>query len=351
MMNFNDAKFYLIEYCNTHLESRKEKTQLRYVCPFCNSGNKANYTASFTIVKNSNGTNYKCFGCGANGDVFNLIQSMDHLESLKQAVARFEQLFDVQIDKRTIKIGTGKKPNKNKLLELYGEHKHRIKLNESDFKLIYDCNKIYYDELQKCDWALKHLHQRGLNDETIKQFQIGYNKKENRIMLPYPKCYSVLKYNPMMQPKYNEIDVNQNDIFNVGVLDNGKPTFVCEGIFDALSVIQCGFNAIALTGTGKTKKLIDYILNNQIKVPLIVMFDVDAETKQNEFVQNLYELKQIAISCNTPSMMKNYHKNIKDPNDCLITKKETFKKLLQRNYDFALSKQNDVKINFALSKK
>lgn len=351
MIKFSDAQTYLIEYCNTHLESRQERTQHRYVCPFCNSGNKTNHTASFTIVKKSNGINYKCFGCGANGDVFNLIQSMDHLKTLNQAIAKFEQIFCVQIDKRTIKKGTGKKPNENKIQQLYDERQKAIKLNESDFKLIKDYNQIYYDALQQCDWALKHLHQRGLSDETIKQFQIGYNKKENRIMLPYPKTFSVLKYNPMMQPKYNESQVNQNDIFNVGVLNDCKPTFVCEGVFDALSIIQCGFNAIALMGTGKTNKLIDYVLKNKITVPLIVIFDVDAESKQNEFVQHLYELKQIAISCNAPSMMKNYHKNIKDPNDCLITNKETFKKLLQRNYDFALSKQNDVKINFALSKK
>lgn len=351
MITFKDAQNYLIDYCNLTLEIKKiERTQMRYVCPFCNSGNKSNQTASFTIVKNSNNTHYKCFSCGAHGDVFDLIQSIEQLETQKQAIEKFEAIFNLNVDKRTTPKGTGKNENNANKKALYKEHQPNAKLTNADFKTLALFNAIYIEQLPQSKWALKHLHERGLNDATIKQFNIGYDKKENRIMLPYPKCYSVLRYNPMMQPKYNARGTNPNDIYNIDVLEQGTPTFVCEGVFDCLSVCQCGFNAIAILGTGNAQTLIDYVVNNNIETPLIIMFDIDAEQKQNDLCQRLYESKKIAFGCNAPLMMHNKFENIKDPNDCLQANAKTFKKLLQHNYDYVYKKQFDIKIQYAIKK-
>lgn len=352
MIKFTDAQNYLIEYCNIKLESMKiEKTQHRFVCPFCNSGKKGNQTASFTIVKNSNGTHYKCFSCGAHGDVFDLIQSIEHLESQKQAIEHLEAIFDFKIDKRTLPKGTGKKPTNDKIKPLYDENNQPSGNAKANLKTLAFFNKDNYENLKQSKWALKHLYARGFNDETIKQFQIGFDKKINCIMLPYPKCYSVLKYNPMMQPKYNASGTNPNDIYNVDVLKQGKPTFVCEGVFDCMSVCQCGFNAIAILGTGNANHLIDYVIKNNIETPLIIMFDIDADQKQNELCQRLYESKKIAFGCNAPKYMHNNFKNVNDANDCLKANAKTFTKLLQHNYDVVEKKQFDLKTLFATNKK
>ncbi len=349
-MTFKDAQSYLINYCNLVLESKQiERTQNRFVCPFCNSGNKTNSTASFTIVKKSSNTHYKCFSCGAHGDVFDLIQSTQHCD-LPQAIQSFENLFDVKIDKRTLPKSNGIKPINTNIQTLYNERKQKNNFNDIDLKITTDFNKIYIEQLPQSKWALKHLHDRALNDEIIKQYQIGFDAKSNRIMLPYPKSYSILKYNPMMQPKYNATGTKPNDIYNIDILKQGNPTFVCEGIFDALSILQCGYNAIAILGTGNANNLIDYVLKNKIDTPLIIMFDTDAEQKQNELCQQLYESKKIAISCNTPLMMQRQYKNVKDPNDCLKANEKTFKKLLQHNFEFALKKQSNIKVQFAIKK-
>ena len=48
-----------------------------YVCPFCNSGDKKNYTAAFHI----DGTRYNCFACSKHGDIFDLVAHMENLPS------------------------------------------------------------------------------------------------------------------------------------------------------------------------------------------------------------------------------------------------------------------------------
>ena len=46
------------------------------------------------------------------------------------------------------------------------------------------------------------------------------------------------------------------DIFNAAALNNSGIIFIVEGLFDALSFIEAGHQAIALNGKGNGDKLI-----------------------------------------------------------------------------------------------
>ncbi|NQJ71104.1 DNA primase [Streptococcus suis] len=121
------------------------------LCPF--HGEK---TPSFNVIEDKQF--YHCFGCGKSGDVFKFIEETRGV-SFTDAVAILAEKAGFQVEASTNHFQP-KKENPHQAL--YDIHQ--------------DATKFYHALLMTTkmgEEARKYLHQRGLTDEVIKNFQLG----------------------------------------------------------------------------------------------------------------------------------------------------------------------------------
>ncbi|NMA13539.1 MAG: DNA primase [Chloroflexi bacterium] len=122
-------------------------------CPF----HANTRTPSFVVFPES-GT-WRCFGqCAEGGDVFSYLMKRDNLD-FQQALAVLAQRAGVKLESFT------------------REDSSRKQTEESLHQLIEDSIAFYHNLLMQSPagkTALAYLHGRGLQDETIRQFQLGY---------------------------------------------------------------------------------------------------------------------------------------------------------------------------------
>jgi DNA primase len=120
------------------------------LCPFHNEK-----TPSFT-VSDKKGF-YHCFGCGNNGDIFSFLMKQEGL-SYKEALEELARIAGVKLPKYTPRqIEEERKiANVQQILEATARYYH---------------NKLFSFEGKK---AIDYLKNRGLSDETIAKFRLGY---------------------------------------------------------------------------------------------------------------------------------------------------------------------------------
>lgn len=104
---------------------------------------------------------------------------------------------------------------------------------------------------------------RGLSDETVRRF--GLVVENGYAVLPVfvdGVCRSVCRraIDPAVKPRYQN-SRGAMQLWNSAAMERaaGKALFVTEGIFDALSLEELGFPAVALCGAANTGKLVQKI--------------------------------------------------------------------------------------------
>lgn len=159
--------------------------------------------------------------------------------------------------------------------------------------------------------ALEHFKQRGLTMETIKAHKLGYSEDGvNTLLKAYPdhmsksrkaglykyifpiidstgKCsYFLSEISDRSQldeynGKYNKIRGLSASLYNEQYLSRKAPEviYICEGIFDALSIEQLGGRAIALTGTGQNR-ILSLCKERGVNAAFILSLDNDEAGKK-----------------------------------------------------------------------
>lgn len=131
--------------------------------------------------------------------------------------------------------------------------------------------KVWNGFLLQDQQALDYLHGRGINDDSIKHFMLGYApewvhpsnmkysnpKKEARIIIPRSRgAYSARSLDPDAPDKYKVID--QKHLFNVDgmqYVDSKDPIVVVEGELDAIAIWQYGYEKVVALGSTNNKDL------------------------------------------------------------------------------------------------
>ena len=130
-----------------YVDLKKRGRNFFGLCPF-----HSEKTPSFSVAPDKQ--IYHCFGCGAGGNVFSFIVEHEKI-SFIEAVQQLGQKYGIEVDYQS-------GPSNKIFSFLYEAHDIAVKLYHN----------ILFSEKGKA--ALDYLHNRGLNDDTIKTYQIGF---------------------------------------------------------------------------------------------------------------------------------------------------------------------------------
>ena len=130
-----------------YVDLKKRGRNFFGLCPF-----HSEKTPSFSVAPDKQ--IYHCFGCGAGGNVFSFIVEHEKI-SFIEAVQQLGQKYGIEVDYQS-------GPSNKIFSFLYEAHDIAVKL--------------YHNTLfsEKGKAALDYLHNRGLTDDTIKKYQIGF---------------------------------------------------------------------------------------------------------------------------------------------------------------------------------
>jgi len=143
----------IIQIISEHVHLKQSGRNFLGLCPF-----HSEKTPSFTV--NPEKKLFKCFGCGEGGTVFQFImkqEGVDFVEAVKLAASKSHiDLSHLQNNKKT-SFSTAEKTNLVNITNFAAKFYHSILLNS-------EYGKVARDYLQK----------RQINDQSIKNFCLGY---------------------------------------------------------------------------------------------------------------------------------------------------------------------------------
>ncbi len=281
----------IVDIISSYLPLTQKGKNYFGVCPFHDDTNP-----SMSVSKDKQ--IYKCFSCGASGNVFNFVMDYEHID-FKEALHLLAKKAGIDVGKTIVKT--------NDKYEKY-------------YKMYDLALKLYQNNLNSSlgKTAKEYLLKRGIDEEIIKTFKIGlstsdrkslttilnskdYTNKEletfglgrdgmdlyiNRIMFPLfdvankPVGFSGRIYNTTSTSKY--INTMETPIFKKGenlynyynakdIVRNEKKLIIVEGFMDVIRLHTIGIkNTVALMGTALTKEQISLIkrLTNNIYLSL-----------------------------------------------------------------------------------
>jgi DNA primase len=264
-MDENDALVELLEdVLGDHGLHYPNRGQISFNCPVCDDGrNKHNLEVNY--VDNV----YKCWSCGdSEGTHGPLGRIFDKYGNKKQ-----KKLYNVLKPETVVKREKSKKA---------------LKLPEG-FTLFKDSSTVYPVRRQ----AMNYLKSRGITDEIIEKFGIGFCDKgdhSGRIIIPsYDKkgelnYYIARSWNPMSRAKYkNPIAEKDKIIFWESLIDWNKDIYLVEGAFDGLFLD----NAIPMLGKHMSELLFETIYQ-KAKGDIIICLDADAWSNSVKLYHELH---------------------------------------------------------------
>ncbi len=143
------SKINIVDLIGEHITLKKAGVNYKANCPF-----HGEHTPSF-MVSPERGI-WHCFGCGRGGDIFKFLMEKDSLD--------FKDALEILAQKAGVTLKRTNKGEKDVKDQLYAANTKASQL----FNYLLTENKIGKT-------ALEYLHKRGLTDETIKTFNIGYS--------------------------------------------------------------------------------------------------------------------------------------------------------------------------------
>ena len=146
------------EVVGDYVTLKRRGANLIGLCPFHNEK-----TGSFTVSP-SKGI-YKCFGCGKSGHAIGFIMDIEQC-SFVEAVKQLGRKYHIEVPER----------------ELTPEEQQRQDDRESMFVVNDFCNRLFqsplWDTPEGQAIGLAYFRERGLRDDIIRKFQLGYSPEK-----------------------------------------------------------------------------------------------------------------------------------------------------------------------------
>lgn len=289
-MNRDEAKHIIKNQLENYLQSKGINTNSLFTC--LNPDHPDRHPSMSIDKTGPNAPQAHCFSCGARYDTLDIIGIEYGLDNYDDQLEMGAKLFGLgEIEPRSTDRKNQNQPKIerqpifNKATDTIGQLPDSPEIDFTPEVL------AAHEELGSHPEALAYYKKRGLSDATIEAYKLGYHvkghndllknhpenqcksHKENlyRYILPYPNLagkytYFITEIIDREQidgynKKYRKINKNETGlaapIFNERYLMGNVPPviFICEGIYDALSVEEAGSNAIAFVGIGHRRFL------------------------------------------------------------------------------------------------
>lgn len=272
----------IVDVIGSYVSLKKKGANYEACCPFHHEK-----TPSFKV--NREKQMYHCFGCGVGGNVFTFVMEYENL-NFPEAVERLAERAGVQL------------PEKSMNAQERSREQYKITLREMN-KTAAAYFHYILKHSQHGEKAYEYFHEtRGLSDETINKFALGYSDIYRDDLYRYLKSKGYtddqMKGSGLVEISEKEggvdkfwnramipiLDINGKVIaFGGRVMGDGKPKYIntsdtavfdkshtlfamniarrsrrkgficCEGYMDVISMHQAGFdNAVASLGTAFT---------------------------------------------------------------------------------------------------
>lgn len=295
----------IIDVVGGYVALKKRGSNYFGLCPFHSEN-----TPSFSV--NPELSIYKCFGCGAGGDVFNFVMQIEGT-AFPEAVRMLAERAGIEIPEDEA-------------------DQERAEEKESVYNALRFAARFFYNSLTQSDsgkHALRYLKGRGFTKKTIKSFGLGYapdawdglikSAKEHhisdehleeagliirrkdgsghydrfrgRVMFPILSHVGkvlgfggrILEGDPS-QPKY--INSPETNVYNksrvlYGLFQakhgirNKEEALLVEGYTDVISLHQAGIeNAVASSGTSLAREQVKLLSRYARRI--VLLFDADA---------------------------------------------------------------------------
>lgn len=161
VVNEIKEKLSIEEVVGSYIKLEKSGINLKACCPFHNEK-----TPSF-FVSPDRGSFY-CFGCSKGGDMFTFVEEIEGVD-FKEALKVLAEKAGVDLNK--FQISNYKSQKKDDFL----------------YEILEKATLYFERELQKNDNAKKYLQKRGIEEQTVCKFRIGYAKDEWQSLYDYLK--------------------------------------------------------------------------------------------------------------------------------------------------------------------
>ena len=345
--NTDRVKPFLIDYI--HEITDRSKGMNQYICPFCNSGTGRKRTGAFTFYPATN--TYTCFACGESGDIFTLYGKMNNLST----VSDFPEIMDALEKKYNLPSSENSemlshtpqshltalsdKPSVITLPETDTQKKASENVSEVQEYDFTDYYRKCVQNLKRSPEAVTYLEKRGISLETALKYWVGFDPSADPASAPdgkgekkHPRGRLIL---PVSSGYYvgRAIDGNEeyakvnpkgakSDIFNLKALQKAENNviFVVEGYFDALSVIEAGYDAIALNSTSNAEMLLKRLQDGGTDKGIVICLDNDKAGKTAS--ETLAEgLGSSGIDFTRADICGDF----KDPNEALVSDRDSFR--------------------------
>ena len=291
----------IVDVISPYVRLTKRGSNYVGLCPFHNEK-----TPSFSV--NTERQCFHCFGCGVGGNSISFVMKYENL-TFTEAV---RQLAD--------KVGMNL-PEEN----YNPEYRKRADLKTRLFDIYKEAAKFYYFQLRSDygNFPMEYLKNRGLSDETINAFGLGYSIKSANALYNYLKSkdysdelmikaelvtfkegrgifdmfwnrviFPIMDQNNKViafggrvmgdgEPKY--LNSRETDIFNkrrnlygLNFAKHSRQGYMllCEGYMDVIALHQAGFtNAVASLGTSLTEEQAR-LISRYVK-EVIITYDSD----------------------------------------------------------------------------
>ena len=176
----------IVDVISTYVQLTPKGKNYFGVCPFHDD-----HSPSMSVSRERQ--IYTCWSCGATGNVFKFIQDFENI-SFPEALKKCADMAGI-----SIQIGQPRKINKNQ--DLYD---------------IYSLSQKFYQNninTEKGKKAKEYLHNRNLDDSTIKEFGIGLSLNEKDMLTKLLKSKNYDDKTLIRSGLVNENDYVLNDVY------------------------------------------------------------------------------------------------------------------------------------------
>lgn len=142
------AKLPVVDVVGETVALKRAGSAYKGLCPF-----HAEKTPSFIVSPDRE--SWHCFGCGEGGDIFTFLMKRDGLD-FREALSRLAEKAGVELSERTAR-----------------EDRQKRRLREALEAAIAWYREVFL-QARQAETARRYLAERGLTDETLERFVIGY---------------------------------------------------------------------------------------------------------------------------------------------------------------------------------